>query len=60
MTQIQDLCGVGLMACLSVVLSVIVLRYVLEYLRGRGEWIADALAVRRWGHIGQECKKEAE
>lgn len=59
-TAIRTLCAVGLTAALSAVAAGGLLRVVLAHLRGRGEWIVDGMAQRRWGHAGQIYKKENE
>ncbi len=51
---------VALTACLSAVVSMCLLLAVVKFLHGRGEWVVDGMARRRWGHVGQECEKESE
>lgn len=46
-------CAVGLTACLSAVVAVGVLLALRAYLCGSGEWLADVMARRRWGHDGR-------
>ena len=49
--MIETLCAVGLTFCLSAVVACGVLAAVLRYLRGRGEWVVDWLARRKWDDV---------